>query len=74
MRLVPRPGRIETGEVILNGRDVLRIGEREMAATRGREIAMVYQNPLSSLNPVMNIGDQLVETIRAHEPRPSNRR
>jgi oligopeptide/dipeptide ABC transporter ATP-binding protein len=67
MRLVPRPGRIEAGEVLLKGRDLLAIDERAMGAVRGREVAMVYQNPLSSLNPVMTIGEQLVEAIRAHD-------
>jgi oligopeptide/dipeptide ABC transporter ATP-binding protein len=66
MRLIKAPGRIAGGEVRLAGRDLLQLKEREMAAVRGRQIAMVYQNPLSALNPVRTIGQQLVEAIRLH--------
>ena len=67
MRMIPPPGRVEAGEVVLNGRNLLRLPEREMAAARGGEIAMVYQNPMASLNPVMTIGEQISEAVRAHE-------
>lgn len=66
MRLVPKTARIR-GEVFLNRRDLLRLTEREMARVRGAEISMVYQNPLSSLNPVQTVGRQIVEAIRCHE-------
>jgi oligopeptide/dipeptide ABC transporter ATP-binding protein len=66
MRLVPHPNR-QTGEIFVRGRDVMRLGERELARLRGNEIAMVYQNPLSSLNPVRTIGHQIDEAIAIHD-------
>lgn len=69
MRLVDPPaGRIVRGRVVLRGRDLLAMGERELRRVRGREIALVFQDPMSSLDPVFTIGDQLVETIRLHRP------
>ena len=66
MRLLPPPGRIAAGNVLLGGRDLTQLTEeREMAAVRGGRIAMVYQDPMSSLNPVRSIGRQIVEAIRA---------
>ncbi len=67
MRLLPPPGRIASGSVLLGGRDLTRLSEREMAAVRGARIAMVYQDPMSSLNPVRSVGRQIVEAIRIHE-------
>ncbi|HEV8698582.1 MAG TPA: ABC transporter ATP-binding protein [Candidatus Limnocylindrales bacterium] len=68
MRLIPQPpGRIVSGEVLLNGRDILRIGDEEMRRLRGPRLAMIFQEPLSSLNPVFSIGDQLGEAISAHQ-------
>src|SRR5580700_1582648 len=53
LRLIPQPpGKILGGEVILNGRSLLRLGEKEMRAVRGKEIAMIFQEPMTSLNPV----------------------
>jgi len=66
MRLIRPPGRVAAGQVRLNGRNLLELDEREMARVRGGELAMVYQNPLSSLNPLHRIGDQIVEAIQAH--------
>lgn len=66
MRLIKPPGRIAAGQILLDGRNLLELKEREMAAVRGRRIAMVYQNPLSALNPVRTVGQQLVEAIRIH--------
>jgi peptide/nickel transport system ATP-binding protein len=68
MRLLPPPGRIAGGEVLLGGRELTRLREREMAKIRGGRISLVYQDPMSSLNPVQTIGDQIVEAIRTHEP------
>jgi oligopeptide/dipeptide ABC transporter ATP-binding protein len=69
MRLIDPPaGRILGGQVIYDGRDLLALGEREMEQVRGGEIAMVFQDPLTSLNPVFTVGDQLIETIRLHRP------
>ncbi len=68
MRLVPSPaGRIVGGEVRLNGRDLLALSEGEMTGVRGREIAMILQDPMQALNPVLKIGDQVAETIAIHQ-------
>lgn len=67
MRLIPSPpGRIDGGEVIYNGRDLLKVSTDEMRSIRGREIAMVFQDPMTSLNPVLTIGRQLTEGLRLH--------
>jgi len=66
MRLVPPPGRVVTGEVLLGGRDVLGLSPQAWRAVRGSEIAMVFQDPLTSLNPVLTIGYQLAEGMRRH--------
>ena len=67
LRLVPRPaGRIVSGQVLFRGRDLLRISEQEMREVRGREIAMILQDPLSTLNPVFTIGNQVAEPLRVH--------
>jgi len=67
MRLIPSPpGRIEEGKVIFNGRDVLQISEEEMRHIRGREIAMIFQDPMTSLNPVLTIGLQMTEGLELH--------
>jgi len=68
MGLVPRPGRVEGGEVVLNGRDVLTLSEVEWRDVRGREIAMVFQDPMTSLNPVLTVGRQITEALRRHLP------
>jgi oligopeptide/dipeptide ABC transporter ATP-binding protein len=67
MRLVAQPaGRIVGGQVIFKGRDLLALSPEEMREVRGREIAMVFQEPMTSLNPVLSIGRQLTETLEAH--------
>ena len=67
LRLVPRPaGRIVSGQVLFRGRDLLRISEQDMRRVRGREIAMILQDPLSTLNPVFTIGNQVAEPLRVH--------
>ncbi len=67
MRLVPSPpGRIVAGRVSFQGRDLLSLEEEAMRAVRGKQIAMVFQDPISSLNPVFTVGFQLAETLRAH--------
>jgi oligopeptide/dipeptide ABC transporter ATP-binding protein len=73
MRLVPDPpGRIVGGEVILEGTDLLALDETKMRAIRGDRISMIFQEPMTSLNPVMRIGDQIVEAVRLHRDlRPS---
>jgi oligopeptide/dipeptide ABC transporter ATP-binding protein len=68
MRLLVAPVRIAAGRVLLgDGTDVAALDERRLAAVRGRRVAMVYQDPLSALNPVRRVGDQIAEAIRAHE-------
>jgi oligopeptide/dipeptide ABC transporter ATP-binding protein len=67
MRLVAEPaGRIEAGEILYKGRDLLKLSEAEMQHVRGREIAMVFQEPMTSLNPVLTIGRQLTEGLEIH--------
>lgn len=68
VRLTPEPaGRILSGEVILNGRDLLALSEKEMRKVRGQEISMILQDPQQSLNPVFSVGNQLGEAIRVHD-------
>jgi len=67
MRLVAPPaGRIVGGQILFKGRDLLRLGEEEMRHVRGREIGMVFQEPMTSLNPVLSIGRQLTEGLEIH--------
>ena len=67
MRLIPiPPGEITEGQVLLNGRDVLKCSEKEMQDIRGNEIAMIFQEPMTALNPVYTVGAQIVEAIRQH--------
>jgi len=69
MQLVPRPpGRIDRGTILLNGRDLLSLAERDMLEVRGRDIAMIFQEPMTSLNPVYTVGDQIIEAILLHQP------
>jgi oligopeptide/dipeptide ABC transporter ATP-binding protein len=67
MRLVAEPaGRIVSGKILFKGRDLLELSEVEMRSVRGREIAMVFQEPMTSLNPVLTIGRQLTEGLEIH--------
>jgi len=67
MRLIPEPpGKIEAGQVMYRGQDLLKLDEEEMEHTRGREIAMVFQDPMTSLNPVLTIGRQVSEVLVVH--------
>ena len=68
MRLIEPPGHIVSGSVTLDGRDLLTLDEREMEQVRGARIGMVFQDPLTSLNPALSIGGQIVETLQAHQP------
>ena len=67
LRLVPKPGRIDAGRVHVAGRDVLALPVTEMRSLRGRDAAMIFQEPMTSLNPVHTVGKQVVEAIRLHE-------
>ncbi len=68
MNLLRDPGRIVGGEILYHGKDVVTMTRDELRAMRGRDIAMVFQNPLTSLNPLMKIQDHFLETIRYHKP------
>jgi oligopeptide/dipeptide ABC transporter ATP-binding protein len=66
MRLVARPGRIEGGEILFDGRDLLKISSEEMRKVRGEQIAMIFQQPTSALNPVWDVGRQIAEVLELH--------
>jgi oligopeptide transport system ATP-binding protein len=67
MGLIPKPpARIERGEVMFDGRDLVPLSERELEDVRGKEIAMIFQDPMTSLNPTLKIGTQITEGIRRH--------
>jgi oligopeptide/dipeptide ABC transporter ATP-binding protein len=68
LKLVPNPpGRIAAGRIVFRGQDLVPLGERAMNAIRGRDIAMIFQEPMTALNPVFTIGEQIAETLRVHE-------
>ncbi len=66
--LVPHPGRVQSGRVLLDGVDLMQLTPNELRRRRGAEIAIVFQDPLTALNPVFTIGDQISEVLRAHLP------
>ena len=67
MRLVPSPGRVASGRVLFDGADLLTLAPAAMREIRGRRIAMIFQEPMTSLNPVYTVGTQIVEAMRAHD-------
>jgi oligopeptide transport system ATP-binding protein len=68
IRLLPKPaGRIEGGRVVFEGQDMSRLSEAEVRDMRGKDIAMIFQDPMTSLNPVLRVEEQMVETIQAHK-------
>src|SRR5579864_9541601 len=68
MRLIAMPpGRIESGSIEFNGRDLLKLGEAQMRQIRGNKISMIFQDPMTSLNPVLTVGDQIAEAITLHQ-------
>ena len=68
MRLIPEPpGRIVSGTIHFDGTDILGLNNEEMRKLRGREISMIFQEPMNSLNPVLKVGDQVAESIRLHQ-------
>ena len=69
LRLIPSPpGLIERGEALFAGKDLFQASEKEMRAIRGNDISMIFQEPMTSLNPVYTVGSQIVEAIRLHRP------
>jgi oligopeptide/dipeptide ABC transporter ATP-binding protein len=66
-RLVGAPGQIVSGQILLNGRDLIPLSEREMRQVRGAQISMIFQEPMTALNPVLSVGFQVAEAVLAHE-------
>lgn len=69
LNLLRTPGHIASGSILYNGRDIVQMNRSELLALRGTKISMIFQDPLTSLNPLMTIGDHFVETIQTHEPK-----
>jgi peptide/nickel transport system ATP-binding protein len=67
MRLIRDPNAVVEGEVLLRGRDLMRLSQREMRGVRGGEIAMIFQDPMTALTPVYTVGWQIAEQLRAHQ-------
>lgn len=68
MGLIPNPpGHIKNGEIVFDGRDLTKLSEKEMQQVRGKEIAMIFQDPMTSLNPTMTIGNQIMEGLIKHQ-------
>ena len=67
IRLVPSPGKIVGGNIFFEGKNLIKLPEKEMSKIRGKEISMVFQDPLTSLDPLMRVEDQLIETIITHQ-------
>lgn len=68
MRLIPEPpGRIVSGKILFDGTDLLTLSEKQMRSVRGNKISMIFQEPMTSLNPVFRVGDQIAETLILHE-------
>lgn len=67
MRLLPEQGIVEEGEVYFQGKDLLKLSEKEMQSLRGNEISMIFQDPVMSLDQIYTVGDQLIEAILTHE-------
>ncbi|HLR52349.1 MAG TPA: ABC transporter ATP-binding protein [Candidatus Avamphibacillus sp.] len=67
MQLIDKPGQIENGTVLLNGIDTLKLSQKQMANLRGNDIAMIFQEPMTALNPVFTIGNQITEILRKHK-------
>ena len=71
--LIPKPpGRVVSGEAIFKGRDLLRMSKSELRDVRGGDIAMIFQDPMTSLNPVLKVGSQIAEAVAAHNPKASD--
>ena len=66
MRLIARPGKIVGGEINFDGKQLLQLSDAEMRQIRGDDIAMIFQDPMTSLNPVFTVGEQIAEALRLH--------
>jgi peptide/nickel transport system ATP-binding protein len=68
MRLIPQPpGRITSGQIVFDGQDLLQLPEAQMRRVRGNRISMIFQEPMTSLNPAYSVGDQITESVRLHQ-------
>jgi len=67
MRLISKPGRVDSGEILLDGENLLNLPEDEMIKIRGNRISMIFQQPQTALNPVFKVGDQLAEVLNVHQ-------
>ena len=67
MRLMPEQGKVTSGSITLTGEDLVVASEARMRSLRGNEISMVFQEPMSSLNPVFSVGEQIAEVLKAHQ-------
>ncbi len=68
LRILPEPpARVPNGEIFFEGKDLLKVREEDMQKIRGKEISMIFQDPMTALNPIMRVGDQIAEVIRLHE-------
>ena len=67
LRLIFDPGRIVGGEILYNGKNLLEQSDRQMRKIRGNQISMIFQEPMTSLNPVFTVGDQIAEAYQIHE-------
>ena len=69
MRLIPSPpGKIRSGEILYDGKDLLKMNDSEIRKVRGKDISMIFQDPMTSLNPVLTVGEQIEEVIQSHNP------
>ena len=73
LNLLRTPGRIASGSILYNGQDIVRMNRKQLLGIRGPQISMIFQDPLTSLNPLFTIGEQFVETIQTHEPEVSRK-
>ena len=68
LNLVPNPpGKIKSGSIVLDGVDVLKLSQEELEKVRGNDVAMIFQDPMTALNPVMTVGEQIAESVELHE-------
>ena len=68
MRMVPDPpGKIVSGSILLDGKSIMELTEEQLADIRGKDVSMIFQDPMTSLNPVLTVGEQIAESIQIHE-------
>ena len=68
LRILPEPpARVPNGEIFFEGKDLLKVSEADMQKIRGKEISMIFQDPMTALNPIMRVGEQIAEVIHLHE-------